>query len=95
MIQTLAGRLRKLVQMVESFALKDVRQRLAGLLLLLAEQHGTEFTLPASNEQIAAQLGTVREVISRAMRSFVHEGLLELHGRTVKALAPKGLADRA
>ncbi|MGV3722993.1 MAG: Crp/Fnr family transcriptional regulator [Actinomycetota bacterium] len=94
-IQTLAGRLRKLVQMVESIALKEVRQRVAGLLVMLADQHGLEFTLPASNEQIAAQLGTAREVVSRAMHSFAHDGLLDLDGRAVTVLDLEGLRQRA
>jgi CRP/FNR family cyclic AMP-dependent transcriptional regulator len=93
-IRVLAGRLRRLVQMVEGLALKEVRQRVAGLLVSFAEQQGTEFTLPASNEQIAAQLGTVREVVSRAVHGFVHEGLIELEGRGVRVLDLDGLRER-
>lgn len=94
-IRTLAGRLRKLVEMVEAFALKEVRQRVAGLLLMLAEQHGPEFTLPANNEQIAARLGTVREVVSRALHGFAQDGLIQLNGRSVRILDPEGLRDRS
>lgn len=94
-IQMLAGRLRMLVQMMESVALKEVRQRVAGLLLTLSEQCGREFTLPASNEQIAAQLGTVREVISRALHGFAHGGLIELDGRTVRIVNAPGLRERS
>jgi CRP/FNR family transcriptional regulator len=94
-IGALARRLRGMVQMVEELALKEVRQRVAALLLRLAEQHGTEFTLPASNEQIAAQLGTVREVVSRALHGFAQDGLLDLDGRTVRLRDVPALRDRA
>jgi CRP/FNR family transcriptional regulator len=94
-IRTLAQRLRRLVGMVESLALKEVRQRVAGLLLGLAEEQGPLFTLPASNEQIAAQLGTVREVVSRALHALAHDGLIALHGRTVRVMDARALRERA
>jgi CRP/FNR family transcriptional regulator len=94
-IRALARRLRSLVKMVEELALKEVRQRVAAVFLRLAEQHGTEFTLPASNEQIAAQLGTVREVVSRAMHGFAQEGLLDIDGRTVRIRDLPALRRRA
>ncbi|MBI3910872.1 MAG: Crp/Fnr family transcriptional regulator [Armatimonadetes bacterium] len=94
-IAALAQRLRRLVQTVEELALKEVRQRVAAMLLRLAEQHGPEFTLPTSNEQLAAQLGTVREVVSRAINGFAHDGLIELEGRQVRILDLKELRERA
>jgi CRP-like cAMP-binding protein len=75
--------------------LKEVRQRVAGLLLELADQHGLEFALPASNEQIAAQLGTAREVVSRALHGFAHDGLIALDGRQIRILDRNGLRTRA
>jgi CRP/FNR family transcriptional regulator, cyclic AMP receptor protein len=94
-IRALAQRLRRLVQTVEGLALKEVRQRVAGLLLELADQHGLEFALPASNEQIAAQLGTAREVVSRALHGFAHDGLIALDGRQIRILDRNGLRTRA
>ena len=94
-IRALAGRLRRLVQTVEGLALKEVRQRVAALLLQLVEAHGTEFTLPFSIEQIAGQLGSAREVISRALHGFAHDGLIELEGRRVTIRDLKRLRDRA
>jgi CRP-like cAMP-binding protein len=94
-IRTLSQRLRRLVQTVEGLALKEVRQRVAAVLLRLAQEHGPEFTLPATNEQLAAQLGTVREVVSRALHGFAHDGLVELDGRDVRVLDLQGLRERA
>jgi CRP-like cAMP-binding protein len=51
--------------------------------------------LPASNEQIAAELGTVREVVSRALHGFAHDGPVELEGRRVRILDLAGLRDRS
>jgi CRP-like cAMP-binding protein len=94
-IRALAQRLRRLVQTVEGLALKEVRQRVAALLLQCADDDGPEFTLPTSNEQIAGQLGTAREVVSRAIHGFAHDGLIEVEGRRVKILDPNGLRERA
>lgn len=93
-IQALAQRLRRLVQTVESLALKEVRQRVAALLLRFAQEQGQTFTLPASNEQIAGQLGTVREVVSRTLHGFAHDGLIEMDGRSITVLDLKGLRER-
>jgi CRP-like cAMP-binding protein len=53
---------------------------------------GTEVTLP-TNQDMASQIGTVRELISRNLSRFQAEGLLRLDGRRaiipdVDALAP-------
>jgi CRP/FNR family transcriptional regulator len=94
-IRALAMRLRRLVRMVEDLGLREVRQRVAALLVRLEGEHGAEFTLPASNEQIAAQLGTVREVVSRALHGFAHDRLIELEGRQVRILDLPGLRSRS
>jgi CRP-like cAMP-binding protein len=54
-----------------------------------------EFTLPTTNEQTAAQLGTAREVISRALHGFAHDGLIDPDGRRVQVLDLEGLRQRA
>jgi CRP/FNR family transcriptional regulator len=94
-IRALAQRLRRLVRMVEDLGLKEVRQRVAAMLVRLAGEQGAEFSLPASNEQIAAQLGTVREVVSRALHGFAHDGLIELDGRRVRILDLEALRERS
>jgi CRP/FNR family transcriptional regulator len=55
--------------------------------LRLAQSEGTpsaagvEFSLPGSNQELAAQLGTVRELVSRNLSRLQAEGLLKLEGR--------------
>ncbi|MGA2960041.1 MAG: Crp/Fnr family transcriptional regulator [Candidatus Korobacteraceae bacterium] len=83
------ARLRQLVGIIEDLSFTTVRHRLAALLLRMARAEGrqtpagTEIVLAASNQDIAAQIGTVRELVSRNLSRFQSEGLLHLDGRTV------------
>jgi CRP/FNR family transcriptional regulator len=81
-VRTLAVRNRKLMQMLEAQSLHSVRARLAAYLLAVS-QGQTEFSLMETNEAIAGHLGTVREVVSRTLRSFKDDGFLALRGRRV------------
>ena len=42
-----------------------------------------EFSLPASHQELAAQIGTVRELVSRNLSRLQAEGLVKVEGRTV------------
>jgi len=81
-LKVLAGRLRKTAGLVEMLALKEVDQRLAAFILQEAKVNGAEknggreVTLPPY-PQIAARLGSVREVVSRAMTKLMKEGLVK------------------
>jgi CRP/FNR family transcriptional regulator len=44
---------------------------------------GLEITLPVSNQELAAQIGTVRELVSRNPSWFQSEGILTIDGRNV------------
>ena len=85
MISSLSQRLRHMVALVEEISLKAVRQRLAGLLLELAGESDT-ISLPWNNQEIAARIGTVREIVSRTFSRMAHEGVLRLDGREVTIL---------
>ena len=47
------------------------------------KRQGVEFSLPGSHQELAAQLGTVRELVSRNLSRLQAEGLLKLEGRRV------------
>lgn len=85
----LAGRLRRCAELVEFLSLREVGQRLAHLLLEEAklksagENKIVRFTLKVTNQQIAARVGTVREVISRAFTRLQNDGLISIEGRDV------------
>jgi len=77
------------VGIIEELSFTTVRHRLAALLLRMARTEGrktgegTEIILTATNQDLAAQIGTVRELVSRNLSRFQSEGLLRLDGRTV------------
>ena len=86
-LKVLAGRLRRCAELVEALSLREVGQRLARFLLAEARRNGTRteqglsINLTHTNQQIAARIGTVREVVSRALARLQHEGLLVVEGR--------------
>ena len=86
-LRVVGARLRRLVGIIEELSFTTVRHRLASFLVRLAQREGTasaaglEFSLPGSNQELAAQLGTVRELVSRNLSRLQMEGLLKLEGR--------------
>ena len=88
-LKVLAGRLRRCAELVEALSLREVGQRLARFLLNEArakgERAGTglRVELTHTNQQIAARVGSVREVVSRALARLQHDGLIALEGRAL------------
>ncbi len=88
-LRIVGGRLRRLVGIIEELSFTTVRHRLAALLVRMAKTEGKkgtggiQFTLNANNQELAAQLGTVRELVSRNLSRLQAEGLIEMEGRTV------------
>jgi len=86
-IAVVSSRLRRLVGIIEELSFTTVRQRLISLLLQLAESEGTrskegiQLELKKSHQDFAAELGTVRELISRNLSRLQAEGFLEVEGR--------------
>jgi CRP-like cAMP-binding protein len=82
--------LRRMIQIVEAQSLHPVRARLAGYLYELSQ--GSEvFRLPQTNEDIANQLGTVREVVSRTLSGLKASHVIALQGRQVTVKDPEEL----
>ena len=86
-VKVLAARLRRCAELVEVLSLKEVGQRVARFLVSEARRHGQPtsdgvcLTLTYTNQQIAARVGSVREVISRALSRLQHDGLIVLQDR--------------
>jgi len=91
-LRVLAGRLRRCAELVEALSLREVGQRLARFLLAEARRSGTpiengiSINLSQTNQQIAARIGSVREVVSRAFTRLQHDGLVIVEGR--RAIIP-------
>jgi CRP-like cAMP-binding protein len=80
-VAVLAARCRMLVGMVEDLSLKSVAGRLAKLLLDQAAQG--QDAVPLTRQQMAARLGTIREMVSRALRELEDAGLVRRDGRQI------------
>src|SRR5271157_42772 len=89
-LRVVGSRLRRLVGIIEELSFTTVRHRLASFLLRLAQEDGkrcgagVEITLPASNQELASHIGTVRELVSRNLSRLQAEGILQIDGRTVR-----------
>jgi CRP/FNR family transcriptional regulator len=86
-LRIVGSRLRRLVTIIEELSFTTVRHRLASQLIRLAEegqrtQRGIEFTLP-NNQELASQIGTVRELVSRNLSRFQAEGAIQMEGKNV------------
>lgn len=81
-VRALAIRTRKLLEMLKAQTLHTVRARLADYLLHAAGD-GIDFPLRETNEAIAGQVGTVREVVSRTLHALEDAGAIRIRGRWV------------
>jgi CRP/FNR family transcriptional regulator len=81
LLRTMGARLRRLVGLVERLSFQEVVQRLAAYLLERAAR-GVPFALEA-NAAIAAEIGTVPELVSRNLARLHQAGAIVLDGRTV------------
>jgi CRP/FNR family transcriptional regulator len=92
LLQDFAARLDHLTNLVEDLALRTVRARLARFLLqhIAADQPPQPWT----QEEIASYLGTVRDMVGRALRAFADEGLLRIERQRIVLLDRQGLEDQ-
>jgi CRP/FNR family transcriptional regulator, cyclic AMP receptor protein len=89
LLRVAGTRLRHLVDIIEELSFTTVRQRLAALLVRQgrtrgrAGSRGIEFVLPGTHQELAAQIGTVRELVSRNLGRLQSAGILEVDGRKI------------
>ena len=89
----MAAEVRHLSDMVEGLALHTVRTRLARFLLTQAE--GTRHPKRWTQEEIAAHIGTVRDVVGRTLRAFADDGLIRRERGRVVVVDREGLEREA
>jgi CRP/FNR family transcriptional regulator len=96
-LRVVGGRLRRLVNIIEELSFTTVRHRLIALLVRLGKSEGTRngdaitLTLPANNSELAAQIGTVRELVSRNLSRLQSEGLIQVDNRKLEIPSLKRL----
>jgi CRP-like cAMP-binding protein len=96
-LRVIGGRLRRLVGIIEELSFTTVRHRLIALLVRLGKTDGVRsgdvvtLTLPANNSELAAQIGTVRELVSRNLSRLQAEGLIQVDNRALEIPSLKRL----
>jgi CRP/FNR family transcriptional regulator len=88
----LAQRLSAMLEVVEEVAFRRVDTRVAAHLAARARQ---ENPVRATHQEIAAELGSSREVITRILADLAAQGFVRLQRGAVEVIDPQGLARRA
>ena len=87
LIESLARRARHLVSTVQDLAMRNVRGRLARLLLEQAQaMERGDIPMALTQEEMASRLGTVREVVGRSLRALAAEGIIEFQRNRIVVL---------
>jgi len=98
-IRHLGERVLHYVNLVEDLSLRSVEARLAHTLLQNVELHDGQLMVPRREwttfDEMAVRLGTVRDVLSRALKTLEAENFLRVEKQYILLLDPKGLAERA
>jgi CRP/FNR family transcriptional regulator len=97
LLESIAARTRHLVTMVEDLALRSVKGRVARLLLAETEDSADAGELRrdqmVTQAEMAARLGTVREMVGRALRDLADEGLIAFDRRRIVILDREKLVE--
>jgi CRP/FNR family transcriptional regulator len=94
-IQSLSERVLHLLSLVEDLSLRTVEARLARLLLERATAGILHRYRWATQTEMAARLGTVPDVISRALSGLAGEGLIQVSRDQIQILDHNGLKAKA
>jgi CRP/FNR family transcriptional regulator len=89
-IETMAGRLVDVLALVEEVAFVKMDVRLAGFLL---HRFASRPFMVATHDEIAAELGTAREVVSRLLEKLVRTGAIEVGRGRIELRDPSVLRE--
>lgn len=96
LMENMADRFISLVELTADLSLRTVEERLAKLLL---EQAAQQDVIPrrrwSTLAEMAAHLGTVPDVLSRAVRELTRAGLIEMDRQQIRILDRNRLSERA
>ncbi|MCK6539171.1 MAG: Crp/Fnr family transcriptional regulator [Anaerolineales bacterium] len=90
-VKDLAGRVMHLIRLVEDLSLRSVEARLARLLLEQAEGGSVQRRRWATQAEMASRLGTVPDVVNRALRKLAEEGMIHVARHQIQILDKEGL----
>lgn len=96
LLESIARRTRYLVNLVQDLSARNVKGRLARLLLEQAQaEEPKDCAQMLTQEEMASRLGTVREVVGRALRSLAASGIIEFDRHRIVIRDPERLAEEA
>lgn len=95
LIENMADKIINLVALAADLSLKTVEARFAKLLLEQAEGDVIERRRWTNQTELAARLGTVPDVLGRAIRELTRAGLIEMDRQHIRILDRAGLSTRA
>lgn len=87
--------LRQFVTQIEDLTFRDVPSRLARYLFEIGAGEKSHVILPFSKTQLASNLGTVSETLSRTFRKLADEEMIRVQGKTIEILDADRLYDLA
>jgi CRP-like cAMP-binding protein len=93
-LENLAAKVRHLIALVEDLSLRTVEQRLARLLLRLAKEKAPVHRR-MTRKEMAAELGTVREVVARTLRRLEEEKTIRFDRHRIVILDAAALETKA
>lgn len=97
-IRRLGERVLYYIELVENLSLRSVEARLANTLLQHAQSVDGQLVVPRRDwttfDEMAVRLGTVRDVLSRALKALETEGLLKVEKKAIRLLEPQRLEER-
>jgi CRP/FNR family transcriptional regulator len=90
--ELLSQRLSSVMEIVEEVAFRRMDARVASLLIARGTKSDSIIT---THQEIAAELGTSREVISRILEDFSAQGMLEVSRGTIKIIDQDAIKSRS
>ncbi len=97
-IRHLSARVLHYTELVKDLSLRSVEARLASTLLQHAETQAGQLVVPRRHwttfDEMAVRLGTVRDVLSRALRTLEADGLLKVEKQAIVLLDVEKLTRR-
>ena len=94
-IRNLSQRVLHLIRLVEDLSLRSVQSRLARLLVETGDGDVLQRRRWSTQAEMASHLGTVPDVLNRALRSLADERLIEIDRHKIKILDRRGLEEKA
>ena len=93
-IKVFGARIRRLTAMVEDLSFRSVVSRLAKVLLELATPASGGTPVPRlTQDEMAARVGSVRDVVGRALRTLEKEGAIKMDGQRITVTNAAKLRD--